>query len=99
MSTHSTIPVWFITASRSGFGKYTALEALKRGHKVIASARDASRLTELKEAGAITVSLDVTWPQEKLNEVAKEVNEKHGPVTHLMNCAGYLLEGAVEETR
>ncbi|KAF2449048.1 hypothetical protein P171DRAFT_428995 [Karstenula rhodostoma CBS 690.94] len=32
-------PVWFITATSSGFGYYTALEALASGHHVIASGR------------------------------------------------------------
>lgn len=90
-------PVWFITACTSGFGRHIALEALQRGHKVIATARDASRLSDLKDAGAITLSLDVTWPLPKIQAVAKEAHEKHGPVTHLVNSAGYLLEGAVEE--
>ncbi|KAF1847602.1 uncharacterized protein K460DRAFT_402939 [Cucurbitaria berberidis CBS 394.84] len=47
----------FITAASSGFGKYIALEALFRGHKVIASARNTSRIADLKEAGAETL----TW--------------------------------------
>ena len=60
-------PVWFITAASSGFGKYIALEALSRGHKVIASARSTSRIADLKEKGADTVDLDVTWPLEKID--------------------------------
>ena len=52
-------PVWFITAASSGFGKAVALEALSRGHRVIASARNLSRIAELKDAGADTVVLDV----------------------------------------
>ncbi|KAF2203501.1 NAD(P)-binding protein [Delitschia confertaspora ATCC 74209] len=90
-------PVWFITACTSGFGKHIALEALSRGHKVIATSRDSSRLSDLAAAGAETMSLDVTWPLERIQKVAKEAIEKYGKVTHLVNSAGYLLEGAVEE--
>ncbi|PVI05590.1 NAD(P)-binding protein [Periconia macrospinosa] len=91
-------PVWFITAASSGFGKYIALEALARGHKVVASARSTSRIADLKEKGADTVALDVTWPLEKIEAVAKDVWDRYGAVNHLVNAAGYILVGAIEET-
>lgn len=96
--TSPTPPVWFITAASSGFGKYLALEALHRGHKVIASARSLSRISDLAEAGADTVVLDVTSPLPEIEKVAKEANAKYEYITHLVNAAGYLLVGAVEET-
>ncbi|KAF1927392.1 NAD(P)-binding protein [Didymella exigua CBS 183.55] len=91
-------PVWFITAASSGFGKYIALEALSRGHKVIASARITSHIADLKENGAVTVTLDVTAPQAGIERVAKEANEQYGYINHLVNAAGYILVGAIEET-
>ncbi|ORY05180.1 hypothetical protein BCR34DRAFT_491002 [Clohesyomyces aquaticus] len=94
----SQTPVWFITAASSGFGKYIAFEALARGHKVIASARSTSRIQDLKEAGANMVALDVTSPLPELQKIAKEANDKYGYITHLVNAAGYVLVGAVEET-
>lgn len=90
-------PVFLITGASSGFGKHTALEALKRGHKVIATARSASRLGELKEAGAAVLDLDVTAPEEVLDARLKAANDVYGRITHVVNCAGYILEGAVEE--
>jgi NADP-dependent 3-hydroxy acid dehydrogenase YdfG len=94
----SQTPVWFITAASSGFGKYIALEALSRGHRVIASARSTSRITDLKQKGAVTVTLDVTASQSEIEKVAKEANEQYGYINHLVNAAGYILVGAVEET-
>lgn len=91
-------PVWFITAASSGFGKYMALEALSRGHKVIASARNTAKIADLAEKGADTVTLDVTAPLSELQRIAKEANGTYGYVTHLVNAAGYILVGAVEET-
>src|SRR4051812_45446256 len=91
-------PVWFITAAFSGFGEYMALEALSRGHKVIASARSTSRITDLKEKSAETVALDVTSKLIDIEEVAKAANEKYGYINHLVNAAGYILVRAVEET-
>lgn len=94
----SSPPVWFITAASSGFGKYIALEALSRGHRVIASARNTSRIAELKAAGAETLALDVTSPLSEIEAVAREASEKYGYINHLVNAAGYILVGAVEET-
>ena len=74
------------------------LEALKRGHKVIASARSTAKIEDLKDAGADTVALDVTAPLPELQKIAKEANDKYGRITHLVNAAGYILVGAVEET-
>lgn len=91
--------VWFITGASSGFGKSIALEALRRGHKVIASARSASKLGELKEAGATVMDVDVTSDDKTLASKLAEVNALYGKITHVVNAAGYILEGAVEETR
>lgn len=91
-------PVWFITAASSGFGKHIALEALSRGHHVIASARSTSRISDLASAGATTLALDVTSPLPTIQEVAKHASNIYGSITHLVNAAGYILVGAVEET-
>jgi len=88
----------FITAASSGFGAYMALEALSRGHKVIASGRNPAKLDNLKEKGADILALDVTWTLDQLEKVAQEANSKYGYITHLVNAAGYILIGAVEET-
>ncbi|KAF2875227.1 estradiol 17-beta-dehydrogenase [Massariosphaeria phaeospora] len=101
MSTTTTAPqppVWFITAASSGFGKSIALEALSRGHRVIATARNTAKIRELKDAGADTLALDVTSPLADIEAVAKEANERYGYITHLVNAAGSILVGAVEET-
>jgi NADP-dependent 3-hydroxy acid dehydrogenase YdfG len=92
-------PVWFITAASSGFGRFIALEALKRGHKVIATARKASKLADLKANGAVTMDLDVTQPLDEIKAVVKEAQKVYGRIDILLNAAGYVLEGAVEEAR
>ncbi|RFU72607.1 hypothetical protein TARUN_9654 [Trichoderma arundinaceum] len=90
-------PVWFITAASSGFGQAIALAALRRGHKVIATARSTSRIQDLAAAGAHTLAFDVTSPLSTIESVAKEVFEKYGRVDYLINAAGFILEGSVEE--
>lgn len=90
-------PVWFIAAASSGFGHEMAMSALKRGHTVIATARKVERVQDLAEAGAHTMAFDVTSPLAVIETIAKEVFDKHGRVDYLVNAAGFILEGAVEE--
>lgn len=93
----SPTPVWFITAASSGFGHEIALIALQRGHIVIATARDPHRIQDLATAGAHVLAFDVTAPLEDLEAIAKAIFAKHGRVDYLINAAGFILEGAVEE--
>ena len=92
-------PVWLITAASSGFGKFITLEALKQGHRVIATARRSQKIEDLKSKGAVTMDLDVIQPLDELQAIAKEAHEKFGRIDYLINAAGYVLEGAVEEAR
>ncbi|KND90985.1 putative oxidoreductase YusZ [Tolypocladium ophioglossoides CBS 100239] len=93
----SKAPVWFITAASSGFGHEIALNALRRGHTVIATARKTERIQDLADAGAHVIAFDVTAPLDAIDAIAKNVFEKHGRVDYLINAAGFILEGAVEE--
>ncbi|KAG5722282.1 hypothetical protein E4T56_gene4439 [Termitomyces sp. T112] len=91
--------VWLITGTSSGLGRELVVAALKRGDKVIATARARSlnRLDDLKVKGADILELDVTDTLENLREVARKAVELHGRVDVLINNAGYLLVGALEE--
>ncbi|KAG6874717.1 hypothetical protein C0992_006862, partial [Termitomyces sp. T32_za158] len=83
----------------SGLGRELVLAALRRGDKVIATARARSlnKLIDLKAQGADILELDVTDTLDNLNEVARRAIEIHGRVDVLINNAGYLLVGAIEE--
>jgi NADP-dependent 3-hydroxy acid dehydrogenase YdfG len=91
--------VWFITGCSSGFGSETTRVALARGDKVIATARNASKLKHLADLGALTLSLDVTAPDAEIQKVVAEAIKIYGHVDILFNNAGQVLEGAVEEIR
>ncbi|KAF8645764.1 hypothetical protein AX16_007631 [Volvariella volvacea WC 439] len=92
--------VWLITGTSTGMGRDLTLAALKRGDKVIATARAKSvaKLDDLKAAGADTLELDVTAPLEKLKETAAAAVAIHGRVDVVVNNAGYILVGAIEES-
>ncbi|TFK18208.1 short chain dehydrogenase [Coprinopsis marcescibilis] len=98
MSSSSEL-VWVITGTSSGLGREFALEALARGDKVIATARPQSlgKLDDLKEKGAATLGLDVTASLQELRETASDAVKIYGRVDALVNNAGYVLVGAIEE--
>lgn len=98
MSTQSK--VWFITGTSSGFGDAIAREALARGDRVVATARDPKALAELVALAperVHAVRLDVTRPAEIETAVAAALT-RFGAVDVLVNNAGFSIVGAVEET-
>lgn len=93
----SDSPVWFITGASSGFGREIALSALQRGHRVIATARDVSKISDIKQKGAHTLTVDVSAPFSELADIAASAIQEYHRVDYLVTAAGYILEGAVEE--
>ncbi|KAF8339652.1 short-chain oxidoreductase [Cantharellus anzutake] len=89
--------VWLITGTTSGLGRDITLAALKRGDKVIATARRPSTIEDLKAAGASILELDVTSPLEKLKKVAEEAHSIYGRIDVVLNNAGYFEIGSLEE--
>jgi NAD(P)-dependent dehydrogenase (short-subunit alcohol dehydrogenase family) len=66
---------------------------------VIATARkrSLSQLNDLKAKGADTLELDVTAPLEDLKIIAQQAVAIHGRIDVVVNNAGYILVGAIEE--
>lgn len=93
----SASKVWFITGCSSGFGQELALAALKRGDRVIATARNAGKLEDLKQAGAATMDWDVTAPLDDLKKAAEKAHSIYGRIDYLINNAGYNQVGGLEE--
>jgi len=98
MSAAST--VWFITGTASGFGRSLAEEAIARGHRVVATAREPGALADLVARApdrVLALRLDVTKPDEIVAAVAA-ATERFGAIDVLVNNAGFSIVGAVEET-
>ncbi|KAF8303310.1 NAD(P)-binding protein [Clavulina sp. PMI_390] len=89
--------VWFITGCSSGFGESLARLLLKRGHKVIATARKLSALDSLKEAGAAVMQFDVTAPLDEVKAIADKAVALYGQIDVVVNNAGYFAINSLEE--
>ena len=91
---------WLITGCSSGLGERFVHQLLGRGERVIATARNGtSRLGSLNEAGAAILDLDVTAPQGELDSKIEQAIAIYGSIDVLVNNAGYIEAGMVEEIR
>ncbi|KAJ7609997.1 hypothetical protein DFH06DRAFT_1485669 [Mycena polygramma] len=82
----------------SCFPHYGLLKAaLDKGFRVIATARKVETLAALESLGAKTLALDVTSTPAALQEFATSAIAIFGQVDYLVNNAGYLQGGAIEE--
>ena len=93
------VRVWLITGCSSGFGQEIALAAIENGDRVVATARNPSKIQALASKGAITAKLDVTSSDDILTGIVQDILKKVGQIDILVNNAGYILQGAVEECR
>lgn len=91
---------FLITGVSSGFGLALAQEAMKAGHKVIGTVRNAEDLKKfeaLDEVNAVGRILDVRETKQ-ISEMVAEVESTVGSIDVLVNNAGYGHEGIMEES-
>ena len=83
--------VWLITGASRGLGRAFTEEALKAGHRVVATARNSEQLTEVaaRFGGSVrAVSLDVTKEAQAKYAVNAAI-QTFGGLDVLVNNAGY----------
>jgi NAD(P)-dependent dehydrogenase (short-subunit alcohol dehydrogenase family) len=81
-----------ITGCSTGIGRATAEHLAARGHTVYASARRLDSIADLERAGCRLLELDVT-SEESMRAAVEAVD---GPVSALVNNAGYSQSGVLE---
>ena len=92
--------IWLITGASRGLGRAFTEEALKAGHRVVATARNSEHLADIasKFAESVrTVSLDVTNEAQAKYAVDAAI-ETFGGLDVLVNNAGYGNVCPVEDT-
>jgi NAD(P)-dependent dehydrogenase (short-subunit alcohol dehydrogenase family) len=94
----SGMKVWFITGAARGMGVDIATAALDAGHAVVATARDAQKVTEVlgEHENLLAVSLDITDP-DAAEAAVKAAVDRFGRIDVLVNNAGNFYAGFFEE--
>ncbi len=89
--------VWFVTGTSSGFGKAIVEELLRKGEKVVATARTTQKISQWQDNENVLIQkLDVT----DQNEIKVAVNaavKKFGTIDVLVNNAGWGYFSSLEE--
>src|ERR1700744_3528030 len=97
---HMASRTWFITGTSRGFGREWALAALKRGDRVVGTARDASTMDDIAaQYGTdqfLALALDVT-DRDAAFQIVGRAHAHFGDLDIVVNNAGYGQFGAVEE--
>jgi NAD(P)-dependent dehydrogenase (short-subunit alcohol dehydrogenase family) len=89
--------VWFVTGAGRGMGVDIAKAALAAGHAVVATGRNAERVSSVLGAhDLLAVKLDVTDPADAEAAVAAAV-DRFGRIDVLVNNAGNFNAGFFEE--
>ena len=89
---------WLVTGCSSGFGAAFVSAIIARGDNCIATGRDiGSKLAHLEGSGAALLELDVTSPQTVIDHQIGIALRLYGRIDVLINNAGYMMSGFVEE--
>jgi NAD(P)-dependent dehydrogenase (short-subunit alcohol dehydrogenase family) len=91
--------VWLITGGSKGLGLILTKSLLENGHQVVTTSRTKESL--MQKVGAestdfLPVSLDL-MDEKAVAEVVRLALEKFGRIDVLVNNAGYMVAGAVED--
>jgi NAD(P)-dependent dehydrogenase (short-subunit alcohol dehydrogenase family) len=89
--------VWLVTGCSSGFGNHFVHSILARGDKVVATARDLSKIQQLEQLGVPRFQLDITDSQSVINATIAEILAEYGRIDVLVNNAAYIAIGTWED--
>jgi NAD(P)-dependent dehydrogenase (short-subunit alcohol dehydrogenase family) len=92
-------PVWFITGCSTGFGRELSIILLKRGYRVVATARDKAKVEDVvagHDQTGLALKLDVD-SEADIEAAVKAARDRFGRIDVLVNNAGYGYLAAVEE--
>jgi NAD(P)-dependent dehydrogenase (short-subunit alcohol dehydrogenase family) len=85
-----------VTGCSTGIGRAAALALVRAGLPTWASARRLDSIADLAAVGCRTIELDVTVEESRIAAV-KAIEQDHGAVGALVNNAGFMEPGPLEE--
>lgn len=91
--------IWFITGASRGFGRLWTEAALRRGDRVVATARNVATLAPLVEAhgdAVLALALDVN-DRAAVQSAVAQAQARFGRIDVVINNAGFGVAGMVEE--
>jgi NAD(P)-dependent dehydrogenase (short-subunit alcohol dehydrogenase family) len=91
--------VWLVTGASRGFGRVWAEAALKRGDRVVATARNPEKLNDLDKIygdAVMILPLDVT-DRDAVFDAVGRAHRHFGQLDVVLTSAGYGYMGAIEE--
>lgn len=96
--------VCLITGASSGIGRAAALLFARNGAKVVAVGRNEKELKNLRdeaqlENGAVKVQLADVLEFTQVEKIINETIETFGQIDVLVNAAGIILNGSIENTK
>jgi NAD(P)-dependent dehydrogenase (short-subunit alcohol dehydrogenase family) len=92
-------PVWFITGCSTGFGRELSVILLKRGYRVVVTARNKAKVDDIvavHDKNGLALALDVD-KQKQIDAAVAAAEARFGRIDVLVNNAGYGYLAAVEE--
>ena len=92
-----------ITGASSGIGRASAARFAQDGFEVIAVGRNESELNDLRDnsrngSGSIQIALADVTEYSQVDRVLAETNDKFGRIDVLVNAAGIIKNGSIENT-
>lgn len=90
--------VAIITGASSGIGRATALLFAKKGSKVIAVGRNQKELNALRDEVELKVQLADVREIKQVEKLVTDTADSFGKIDILVNAAGIILNGSIEDT-
>lgn len=88
--------VWYITGASKGIGRSLVTQLLAKGHKVAATSRQVSTLSDITNDNFLPLEVDLTDAKSIATSLEK-TNNAFGKINVISNNAGYGIGGAIEE--